>query len=328
MRVDYGECERRVLLSEGGYTNDPRDPGGPTNWGITLVDARLHWKPDATADDVRAMPRSVAEEIYKTKYWDALDGDELPAGVDYTVFDYGVNSGIGRSGKVLRAVLGLPTADWRVDASVIAALARIEHVRVVDAINAERLAFLERLPTWDHFGPGWGRRVAAVKAYSDHLAEPQPIAPPHPENPDPAAKGYGDHPIDVAPLVPVSAAEAPQTVSIDQQGTPLVRSDDPPATQVAQALPPTQRPASRWAPFAALGLGGSGTLDWLHQVNDYGSELASAKFNMEELNVTGCFWWLVEHPVVFVPFVIVGAGVYVWNEHAKYVKLLAEVQQK
>ena len=58
-----------ALLSEGGYSNDPRDPGGPTNWGITLADARVHWKPDAAAD-VRTMPRSVAEAIYKAEYWD------------------------------------------------------------------------------------------------------------------------------------------------------------------------------------------------------------------------------------------------------------------
>src|SRR5579863_3816769 len=99
MQADYGECERRILLSEGGYTNDPRDPGGPTNWGITLADARLHWKPDATAEDVRAMPREVAERIWKEKYWDALNCAALPHGVDYTVFDYGGNSGIGRSGR-------------------------------------------------------------------------------------------------------------------------------------------------------------------------------------------------------------------------------------
>ena len=49
-----------------------------------------------------------AKAIYRKRYWDVQRCDELPAGVDYSVFDYGVNSGIGRSGKVLRRVVGLP----------------------------------------------------------------------------------------------------------------------------------------------------------------------------------------------------------------------------
>ena len=97
----YDEALERVLVHEGGYTNHPSDPGGPTNWGITIHDARAHWKKDATAADVRGMPLAVAKEIYRSKYWDVLRCDDLPAGVDYAVFDFGVNSGVGRSAKVL-----------------------------------------------------------------------------------------------------------------------------------------------------------------------------------------------------------------------------------
>jgi lysozyme family protein len=103
----YDDALKRVLVHEGGYSNHPSDPGGPTNWGITIHDARAHWKPDATAADVRAMPVAVAKQIYRSKYWDALRGDDLPAGVDYAVFDYGVNSGIGRAAKVLQRFVGV-----------------------------------------------------------------------------------------------------------------------------------------------------------------------------------------------------------------------------
>ena len=78
----YGEALRRVLAHEGGYTNHPSDPGGPTNFGITIGDYRHYVKPDATAADVRAMRLAQAKAIYRAKYWAALRCDEMPAGVD------------------------------------------------------------------------------------------------------------------------------------------------------------------------------------------------------------------------------------------------------
>lgn len=191
---NYVRCEANVLLSEGGYTNDPQDKGGPTNWGITIYDARAYWKKNATAEDVRAMPRSVAQDIYRAKYWNALNCDGLPAGLDYVEFDYGVNSGISRSGKVLRRVLDLPDRDWHIDGTVL--LAVQGHHDVADLINRicdERLAFLKSLKTWPHFGGGWLKRVSAVRKISLSMAAtaplpqpmPTPAPPPSPPSPPP-----------------------------------------------------------------------------------------------------------------------------------------------
>src|SRR4051812_30702866 len=103
----YPESIRRLLASEGGYANHPSDPGGPTNFGITLGDYRKYVKADATAADVRAMRVEEAKAIYREKYWGAIRCDELPSGVDYCLFDYAVNSGTGRAPKVLQRVLGV-----------------------------------------------------------------------------------------------------------------------------------------------------------------------------------------------------------------------------
>ena len=70
--------EQGVFPHEGGYTNDPRDPGGPTNWGITIYDARKYWKSNASAADVKAMPKSVAEAIYWPHYAVPLCYDTSP----------------------------------------------------------------------------------------------------------------------------------------------------------------------------------------------------------------------------------------------------------
>lgn len=172
----YDEALRRLLAHEGGYTNDAADPGGPTNFGITIADYRQYVKADATAADVKAMRIDEAKAIYRARYWDVQRCDELPAGVDYAVFDYGVNSGIGRSGKVLRRCLKQPDDTGTVSDAVIAAGRAADAPTLIAAICDERLRFLQSLKTWDVFGKGWGRRVSEVKAAALAMA----AAPPAP----------------------------------------------------------------------------------------------------------------------------------------------------
>lgn len=154
----------KTLTYEGGFTNDRRDPGRATNWGITIADARLHWKPDATVEDIRQMPKSVAIEIYRQKYWAKLGCDERPSGPDFVDFDYGVNSGTGRVTR-LRKVLDPQ---------------QLSPVAYVKQACAMRSSFLHGLKTWSVFGKGWGKRVANVEAYGVRMAigaAGKPVAP-------------------------------------------------------------------------------------------------------------------------------------------------------
>jgi lysozyme family protein len=139
----YDEALRRLLVHEGGYSNHPSDTARPTNFGITIADYRAYVKPDATAEDVRNMRVDEAKRIYRKRYWNAQRCEERPAGVDYSMFDYGVNSGIGRSGKVLRRVVGPPDNTSAVTDQVLA-YARVRDPKVLVAtICDERLAFLK-----------------------------------------------------------------------------------------------------------------------------------------------------------------------------------------
>jgi lysozyme family protein len=169
MNANFDASLARLLAHEGGYTNHPSDPGGPTNFGITIFDYRKYVKPDADAGDVRAMSLAAAKSIYRAKYWDALRCDELPSGLDYAVFDYGVNSGVSRAAKVLQQSVGVPD-DGRVGPLTLAAAAKCDARRVVMAICAERRGFLQGLRTWPVFGRGWGRRVAAVEVAALQMA--------------------------------------------------------------------------------------------------------------------------------------------------------------
>lgn len=178
MKTSYEFCLQRVLAHEGGYTNHPADPGGPTNFGITIFDYRKYVKPDATAADIRAMKADEAKTIYRARYWDAQRCDELPAGVDFAVFDYGVNSGTGRSGKVLRRALKLPDHSGTVSDAVIAAARAADPETLIAAICDERLRFLKSLKTWPVFGGGWSRRVADVKTAALAMVGDQVVPPP------------------------------------------------------------------------------------------------------------------------------------------------------
>lgn len=166
----YEKALANVLRHEGGYTNHPRDPGGPTNFGITIYDYRLYIDKNGTAQDVKNMSVDQAKEIYKSKYWDVLRCDDLPVGLDYSVFDFGVNSGVGRAGEFLRRSLDFPVTPKIITDEVIDAVQRRNARDLICGINDMRLAFLKRLKTWPSFGRGWTRRVAEVKAVSLELA--------------------------------------------------------------------------------------------------------------------------------------------------------------
>ena len=105
--TNFNPCLTFVLWAEGGYVDDPLDPGGATNLGITLGVLR-EWRHTAvTKSDVQNLTREEAGAIYRARYWNAIRGDELPAGVDLMVFDACVNLGPGRSARMLQAAVGV-----------------------------------------------------------------------------------------------------------------------------------------------------------------------------------------------------------------------------
>src|SRR5262249_20359723 len=119
----FNACVKLVLQDEGGKDDDPRDPGGRTSRGIKQRgwDEWLLTHPTLPADVFQA-PQDQIVAIYHNKYWDKLSGDDLPAGVDYVVFDYGVLSGVSRSSKILQGLVGAK-ADGEIGPLTIAATA-------------------------------------------------------------------------------------------------------------------------------------------------------------------------------------------------------------
>jgi lysozyme family protein len=158
----YDAAMVRVFADEGGFTNDPVDPGGATNWGITIFDARKYWKADATPADVKAMPKAVAADIYRQHYANPMRYDDLPAGFDYSVLDAAINSGAGRApvwaGKALGAsVRGMGDV-------VPLANAAPDKVSLIQKYWSVRVSFLRGLGTFWRFGKGWTSRCVNGEA--------------------------------------------------------------------------------------------------------------------------------------------------------------------
>jgi lysozyme family protein len=151
-----------VLRHEGGYVDHPRDPGGATNLGVTLATLSHARGRPATKADVRELTRAEAAGIYRRSYWDAVQGDDLPAGIDLLLFDLAVNSGPARAVRILQRALGV-AEDGVAGPRTRAALARADPKAVIAAVTRERLLFLQRLPTWPTFGRGWRRRAQAIE---------------------------------------------------------------------------------------------------------------------------------------------------------------------
>lgn len=167
-----------VLKHEGGYVNHPKDPGGATNMGITHKTLAAWRKVESvTRADVRNLTVSEVRQIYRAQYWAPIKGDQLPLGLDYAVFDFGVNSGVGRAVRFLQQLLknmGLydGAIDGLIGAKTIKALDAIDDVdALIIAYCDKRLAFLKRLKGWSTFGKGWKRRVTEVQDLAVDVAE-------------------------------------------------------------------------------------------------------------------------------------------------------------
>ncbi len=169
MKDEFAPALKKVLVYEGGKVDDPHDPGGRTNKGVTQrvfnsYLASVGRKPR----DVYTMTDAECEAIYRKKYWNEIMGDDLPPGVSFVVFDGAVNSGVMQSGKWLQRALGDRYAgklDGIIGMGTLQAVkTHPDHDKLIAAICDRRMSFLKSLKTWSRYGGGWSVRVKNVAA--------------------------------------------------------------------------------------------------------------------------------------------------------------------
>lgn len=153
--MNFDQAFDTLLRHEGGYSDHSADPGGKTRFGVTEAVAReIGYR-----GDMRDLPLDLAKRIYRERYWQAIRGDELPAGIRYLVFDAAVNSGPDQAVRWLQRAAGAKE-DGVLGPATLAAVNQADGATLTRRYLSHRLRFMTSLANWSSFGRGWARRIA------------------------------------------------------------------------------------------------------------------------------------------------------------------------
>lgn len=218
MADNFEAALRHVLAYEGGYSDHPNDPGGATNYGITIGVLKEWLGREVTARDVKAITPEVAKAIYRAKYWNAVRCDELPSGIDFIVFDCAVNQGIGRASKFLQTAAG-SVVDGVIGPKTLAAVRAKNQADLLVEFCARRAVSYGNLQQlFRTFGLGWSRRLMhASSAAQTMLAPPKDgtqLALPSPSQSTPSTPPQPLERIEPMQQSPLNSPPAPVGMTI------------------------------------------------------------------------------------------------------------------
>jgi lysozyme family protein len=147
-----------ILKHEGGYVNDPRDPGGETNFGIS--------KRAYPSLDIKKLSITEAKLIYKRDYWTPCRCDELPYPIALLLFDAAVNMGVMAAIKLLQAAC-LVTSDGVFGSQTMTKVHAMDTFALASTYCTLRMEKYISLPTFQRFGHGWTKRTfeTAITAF-------------------------------------------------------------------------------------------------------------------------------------------------------------------
>ena len=157
MKDNFDKCLEMLLHHEGGFVNHPRDPGGITNLGVTKRVYEKWVGKIVSEQEMRDLTVEQVGPIYRNDYWNKCKCDDLPSGLDWSVFDWAVNSGPGRSAKALQGIIGA-TQDGGIGPQTLKLVEKHSPKEMIEKMHDKRQGFYEGLKTFDTFGKGWSRR--------------------------------------------------------------------------------------------------------------------------------------------------------------------------
>jgi lysozyme family protein len=146
----------RVLGHEGGYVDDPTDPGGETNWGIS--------KRSYPKVDIKNLTRNQAIAIYYRDFWLPIKGDSVSDGAAHQLMDGAVNSGPREAIRFLQRAVGVAD-DGHFGPISLEAMRKTSETDFIMLYVAERMEYMTKLKNWVHHGKGWIRRMAQNLRY-------------------------------------------------------------------------------------------------------------------------------------------------------------------
>lgn len=156
MSAQFIKIINRVLGHEGGWVNDPNDPGLETKWGIS--------KRSYPNVDIKNLTRNQAIAIYHRDFWVPIGGDMVSDGAAHQLMDGAVNSGPREAIRFLQRAVGVAD-DGHFGPVSKAAMAKMTESDFIMLYVAERMEYMTKLKNWIHHGKGWIRRMALNLRY-------------------------------------------------------------------------------------------------------------------------------------------------------------------
>lgn len=175
MKLNFPACLALTLAYEGGYVNNPKDPGGATNKGITIGTLRnlgidVDGDGDSDVIDLKAIRPADVEYVYRSFYWNPVQGDMLPKGLDHAVFDASVMSGVMRASQWLQRAVGVDDDGSIGPVSIRAVQSKNDIIGLIHSVCDQRLAFCKVAKNrqtgallWTTFGKGWTSRIEQAR---------------------------------------------------------------------------------------------------------------------------------------------------------------------
>jgi lysozyme family protein len=165
---DFNACLAFVLKWEGGYVNNPADPGGATNKGITQNTYNTWQTQQSQAtQDVKLITDAEIQQIYQKNYWTPSGADRIPARLNLVEFDTAVNMGVGRAVQFLQQQVGTtvdggfgPITQKAANSAPLEATI----TQYCDAREAYYRNIVAKNPSEQVFLNGWLNRLNALRA--------------------------------------------------------------------------------------------------------------------------------------------------------------------
>jgi lysozyme family protein len=164
---NYQNCLDLVLKSEGGWVNNPADPGGETNLGVT----KRVWEEYVghPVQTLKNLTKADVAPLYEQKYWRPTYGEVLPRGLDFLCFSMGVNAGPGRSVKLLQSAIGC-IPDGSIGPNTMAKIRESNVATLINQFSESRRGYYRSLnkPQFEH---GWLNRVNSEESEALNMAK-------------------------------------------------------------------------------------------------------------------------------------------------------------
>lgn len=159
-----------ILKAEGGFTDDFRDPGnhlsdgraGCTNMGVTQAAWEEYVGHKVSIADMKSLTKEQVGKFYKSKYWDRVQADALPIGLDFLATSFAINAGVGSSAKLLqKCINAIP--DGMIGPRTLQAIAGVNSKELIEKFSEAKEHYYQTLKTFPIYGEGWINRVASEK---------------------------------------------------------------------------------------------------------------------------------------------------------------------